>query len=97
MVDQFYQGNALKFSATFTDENNLPIDPTVVTFTLKKPDGTLVDYIYGTDPEVTKIATGIYNAVLTMSDVGSNYFGWNGTGSVNIYGQSVVLILKKIS
>lgn len=95
-IQEFYQGTAIKFLATFTDANNLPIDPTTVTFTVRRPDGTSTNYIYGVATEVTRLSLGNFQAVLALANVGTNYYGWAGTGSVNIYNQDAVLILERI-
>lgn len=56
-------------------------DPTVVKFEVTDPTGTVTNYVYGTDPEVTRNATGDYELEL---DVGTT----RGIWKVRIIGQT---------
>lgn len=55
------QGDVARMTATFTDPDSAAkVDPDVVNFRWVTPDGDTLAYTYGTDPEVTRVAAGIY-------------------------------------
>lgn len=81
-IDTFDLGDRFKATVTFTDDNGTAADPTTVTFTVRQPDGTDTDYVYGTASEVTKTATGAYKLLLTASSAGLWAVRVKGTGTV---------------
>lgn len=74
----------LRATAVFSIDKVLT-DPTAVTFFLKNPGGTIADYVYGTDAEVTKQSTGIYRFRITLTaalgGAGQWYCRVEGTGT----------------
>lgn len=74
--------SAVHMSATFTNSAGNPADPTAVTFRLRLPNGTLVNYTYGTDAQLTKDSTGVYSVIYTASAAGIYTYYFRGTGAV---------------
>ena len=56
-------------TATFTDDVGSPVDPSTVTFLWRTSAGVETDYVYGTDTEVTKVSTGVYEFVAPVYGV----------------------------
>lgn len=74
----------VRTSTPFQDAAGAAFDPDVVTFEVKDPAGTTVDYIYGTDDEVSKIATGDYACDVDVDTAGVWYYYVSGmSGSEN--------------
>lgn len=71
-----------RVTGVFTDpEDGSPIDPGTVTFYCKLPDGTELEYVYPTDPELVKEAVGTYYVDLANDQVGPWQYTFQGTGN----------------
>ena len=71
-------GETLRISAEIADSDGLAVDPTTVTISVEKPDGSL-DV---TDAAMTKSATGSYYYDYAIaSDEGSYHSAVKATGS----------------
>lgn len=64
-------------------DNNTKVffDPTGVTVSVKNPDGTVTDYVYGTDSEVVKSTTGKYYMDVECDMAGRWLYRFVGTGA----------------
>lgn len=78
----YQPGDLVRLSTTFTVDDT-PTDPTSVTLTVQKPDGTQTDYVHGTDPEVVKDSTGVYHADIEADQAGLWVWAWTGTGAAH--------------
>ena len=89
MAETDYEvGDARRLQGTFTDINDAAADPTTVTFKIKPPTAANVTtYVYGTDAEVVKSATGVYYVDWTIAEVGTHSWYMKGTGAVIAVGQ----------
>ena len=79
------RGDVVRSTATFTNTAGTATDPTTITARLRLPDTNSADataYVYGTDAEVVKSATGVYYMDVTCSRAGTYYVRWEGTGAV---------------
>ena len=82
-------GNLIKVRATFKDDTQVKMDPTVVTLHVKNPADTETSYVYGTDPEVVRESQGVYYMLLdTTAQPGEWMFVWNSTGTLQAAGQT---------
>lgn len=66
----------------FTDVDGNIADPSEVRIRWRVGSGPSTVWIYGTDSEVVKIATGSYRADIEIKQVGRYYFRWEGEGGV---------------
>jgi hypothetical protein len=57
-------------SSVFADVAGTAFDPDVITFVAKSPSGAQTTYVYGTDAEVGRAATGSYYLNLELSEAG---------------------------
>ncbi len=81
---RIYPGGVARVIVSFTDSNGDAIDPTTVTFRLMTPIRVESSYIYGTDSELTKTATGRYQMLVpsTSLDRGGRYsYRWETAGA----------------
>lgn len=81
MTCSYALGGGFRLKGTFTVDDVLT-DPTTVTFQLKDPDGIITTFVYGTDPEVVKVSTGIYYMDVTVSKPLTWFYRIVGTGAV---------------
>jgi hypothetical protein len=81
----------------FLNVSGVATDPTVVTFTVRKPDGTTTAYVYGTDAEVQKEAatTGRYYMDLSLDQSGIWTWELAGTGAVETAEQSQFRVARR--
>lgn len=74
-------GDQVRVTATLTDLAGTATDPTAVTLTVRKPDGTSTSYTYGAGT-VTKSATGVYYKDVDVDQAGEWNYRWTGTGAL---------------
>ena len=74
------KGDLLRVSASFTDEDGDPVDPTTVTFKAKV-GSTVTSYVYGDDDEVSKDGTGNYHVDLSLDTAGTWWVRVESTGT----------------
>jgi hypothetical protein len=72
----------VRVSGEFRNLASVLADPTVVTFQLELPDGTVLEYVYGASPDggLAKSATGQYYIDITAEDHGMYRYRWHGAG-----------------
>ena len=74
MTNFYTVGSQVNVTATFTVvATGATINPTAVTFTVRKPDGTQ------TTPTPSNLSTGVYQATLTIDQAGT--WRWRATGT----------------
>ncbi len=56
-------------------------DPTTIVYTRETPDATVTDYTFGADPEVDKLAVGIYACTVPLDQAGRELWAVQGTGA----------------
>lgn len=78
----FADGETIRARITYKDPDTLAVvDPAAVSVSVRTPSGVLTTYIYGTDNEVSKVSTGIYQVSIALSEVGTWKWKWVGTGT----------------
>ncbi len=83
-MDSYDLGDTRRLSAVFTVSANSPTatDPTTITFSMRKPDGTVTTNVYGDSPAVViKLSTGSYYVDWLLAQVGRHTYRWVGTGA----------------
>ena len=83
----YYDDQAVKLQATFTDEDGAALDPTAVYCIVKDPSGNIASYQYGVDAELVKSDTGIYYVVVDADEVGVWFYRWYSTGTGQAAGE----------
>lgn len=78
---KYFNGTTINIPVAFTDADGVAVDPDTVTIKTLSPCGRQASYAYGTDAEVTKLATGSYNAELVPDEGGRWFFRWISTGT----------------
>lgn len=78
----FPYGTMVELKAVLTNPAGAAYDPTTVTFKVKNPAGTVSTYVYLTDPEVVKEATGVYSMYQVCESHGPWYWQVRTTGPV---------------
>jgi hypothetical protein len=74
-------GNIRRISAVFT-VGATETNPTVTTVRVRTPAGVETSYVYGTDAEVIRTATGRFYFDLTGTETGEYLVRFTGTGTV---------------
>ena len=81
MATEYDIGDLPRVKATFTDLDDTNVNPTTVSVTVLKPNGTSATYEYGTDEEVVREATGIYYIDVSVDQSGRWRYRWESTGT----------------
>lgn len=72
-------GTTVKCRAVFTDKDlGTPIDPTVVTFSTRKPDDSVYS-LPDNDPLIVRESVGIFFVLLLADLVGDWWYRFNGS------------------
>lgn len=72
-----FEGTSMTITGTFKRvSDDAEVDPSSVTATAKDPQGTTTAYVYGTDSEVSKSATGIYKLTFVPSGTPNAEGNW---------------------
>lgn len=79
-MNAYTLGSQVRLSATF-EVNGVATDPTTVTFKVRAPSGTVTTYVYGTDVQLVKSATGVYYVDYTTAAEGLHAWRMAGTGT----------------
>jgi len=66
----------------FLDKLNQAADPTTVTITVTKPDGTVTTYAYNGTPALTRESIGRYWVDVALDQPGTWKWTFTGTGNV---------------
>ena len=82
MANSYDGGDLVRVSLAFTDENGTDADPTTVRGRFRDPDGAITTYLYGTDAELVKDATGRYHFDVSPATSGEWRYRGEGTGAV---------------
>ena len=82
----YIHGEKLRLTATFTDEDDAVVDPTVVTCQYQTITAgvrsTITSLVYGTSAAVVKDSTGVYHVDLTLGTADVVYaYAWTATGT----------------
>lgn len=75
-------GEIVRARVTYTDpDTGLVTDPIAVSVVVRQPNGTKTTYVYGVDPELTKVSIGLYQILITLSEDGTYKWKWTGTAA----------------
>lgn len=86
-MSNFYQGTSVRIRATFEDADHVVTDPTTITGKFSTPAGVTTTYVYGTNAELVKEATGIYYFDINLNAPRVWNFRFEGTGTVRAASQ----------
>lgn len=73
-------GSEMQFTVAFTDQNDVPTDPTTVVFRSRSPSGVESTYTFGSSDEIQNPSTGNYTATITLDEAGKWELRWQATG-----------------
>ncbi len=94
-TNEYDIGDSVRMKATFKSlDTGLVADPTVITFKLKVPDGTVSTKVYGVDGEIVKDSTGVYHWDFTTLAKGKHHWRVTGTGAVIAAGEGLFTVVK---
>jgi hypothetical protein len=90
------RGDVVEITTTWRNDAGVLTDPTTVTYTVRTAGGSTdgTDYVYGTDAEVTKSATGIFVLALPIEDDVTHVVRWVGTGAVEAAGLARISVQR---
>ena len=82
-MNTYPEGSNVRFSTVFqVPGTGAAVDPTTVTFKIKRPDtGVVVTYTYPPAGNIVKDSTGNYHADYTCDFPGEWYYRWEGAGA----------------
>lgn len=93
-MNQYDVGDLVRVTGIFKDAAGVAFDPTTVAFKFKKPDRTITTYIYGTDAQLVKVATGNYRVDIDASVKGKYQYRWYSTGNGQAAEESEFEVVK---
>lgn len=93
-LDYYDLGQRLLSRVTFLDENDVPGDPTSITFKWKDPDGNITTKIYGVGLDVVRESEGTYICRFTVNMPGKWAVRWEGTGEIEAPKEKIFMVKK---
>lgn len=82
MADEVNVGDVRRLEVTnIRTEAGVVTDPTALTLTVKKPDGTSTVYTYTVGPTIVRDSLGNYHANIDLDSAGWWRYSWIGTGA----------------
>ena len=82
VISSFPYGSRMWLMATFKDPLTMGyVDPPAVTAKIWAPGGPLTTYVYGVDPELTKVSTGKYRCYIDCAAKGRWDYRYEGAGT----------------
>jgi hypothetical protein len=80
-LSRYTKGQVVVVTASFSVDGELD-DPTTVTFKVKDPSGNVGTFVYGIDPEVTRVSLGVYKTEIECDESGDFWYRIEADGSV---------------
>lgn len=81
-MNSYDKGDLVRISAAFTNVSSVATDPSTIVCRVRRPQGSITLYTYGTDAALVKSGTGNYYVDLTTDQSGVWYYRFEGTGAV---------------
>ena len=63
-------------NGTFVDSESVAVDPPLINVKVQNPNYVDVTYTYGVDPQVEKLAIGVYRCTIKPTLPGMWYYRW---------------------
>lgn len=96
-MNTYTDGELVKCTGTFKDENDVVADPSTVTFVYETPAGAVTELVYGTDAEVVKDSTGVYYVNLDTTGVpGTWKYRFFSSGNGQAAAQSKFKVMRAV-
>ncbi len=80
-MNRFAYGALVRVTITFESATGAAVDPAVVKAQVRDPQLQITTYIYGTDPDLTRTAAGIYVLDVDADQAGVWFVRGVSTGS----------------
>jgi len=80
-MNTYQLGSSVRFTGSFTDEDDLPVDPDTVSLVIRDPSGNETVYTYLGLGTITRTAIGEYYQDAVVDEHGVWYYQWKGTGT----------------
>lgn len=80
-MNQYSKGDLVRCTATFATNAGVATDPTAVIFQVSDPAGTTTTYVYGTDTQLVRSATGMYYVDVDANRSGTWRYRFYSTGT----------------
>jgi hypothetical protein len=80
-METYDEGDLVRVTGTFTNAAGTAVDPAAVTAYCRNPSRVVTTFVYGTDVEVVRSATGVYYMDINANEPGLWRYGFRSTGS----------------
>lgn len=81
-MSDYKQGNVATVRSAFTDgDTGNPVTPGAVHLTVLRPDGSVLHYENGVDPEINDEGLGVYTCDVDLDMAGLYKYRWWSTGT----------------
>ena len=88
MAGSYDKQDSVRVTARFYNSSDVLTDPSGVLCKIKKPDGSVSTYVYGTDAALVKQGTGIYYLDVDIDQVGIFIYRFEGSGGLKAASES---------
>jgi hypothetical protein len=82
MANEYDIGDLVRVSLSFTNSSQSAADPSTVRGRFRDPSGNVTTYLFGTDSQLVKDATGAYHFDVTIDEAGDWRYRGEGEGAI---------------
>ena len=75
-------GDRRKLTCQVKDEGGALADPDALVFQMRHPDGSVIEYQYGTDSQLVRVSVGVFYVYWDCAVAGIHRYRWTATGAL---------------
>lgn len=95
-LDDIVIGSVVQISAYIKNLAGVLADPSALRLRVRDPSGTITNYVFGSAPEIVKLAAGVYRADLVMSAAGKWTYRWEADAPNAGAAEGLIVVKKSI-
>jgi hypothetical protein len=96
LIAQYDRGDLVRVVASFVGTDGVtPANPSMIHLLVKSPDGSVATYRFGAPgASIIQVGSAAYARDLDVSQVGSWYYRWEGTGGVQAADEWALVVTR---
>ena len=91
-INVYQVGDLCRVDITFKDVNGDFVDPTANSLFVTNSSGITTEYVYGTDPEITRTGVGVFYVIVELTSGGKWLYRWFSTGAGQAAEEALLMV-----
>jgi hypothetical protein len=92
MTKLWHIGDLPRITATFTNDAGALVDPDTLVCKVKKPDGTVTSYVFGTAVELVRDSLGVYHIDIALTQAKNWFYRFEATGTRTVANEGTIIV-----